>query len=204
MGKGTRRDLGREAHWRQLMGEQARSGLSIRAWCREREIGEANFYSWRRELARRDSEQADRDEGKNGTSDGGEAQGRPSAAPRSAARRSVVAPEATFVPVQVADDTARVDDPQIEIVLLDGRRVCVTGTVDREALAVVLDVLTSASPARCPRGEPASSGSDAQRSPLPESSSPRSRPRGSNPPGSRTCGSTTLGSSRRGPERSAC
>jgi hypothetical protein len=32
-------------------------------------------------------------------------------------------------------------DPQIEIVLTDGRRVRVTGTVDRETLAEVLDVL---------------------------------------------------------------
>ncbi len=60
---------------------------------------------------------------------------------REVARRDAEAPAASFVPVHVTDDPARDGDPQIEIELTDGRRVRVTGTVNREMLTQVLDVL---------------------------------------------------------------
>jgi hypothetical protein len=41
----TRRD-----HWRQLMNEQEASGKSVRTFCREKDISEFSFYSWRRRL----------------------------------------------------------------------------------------------------------------------------------------------------------
>ena len=60
---------------------------------------------------------------------------------RELARRDAEAQVPSFVPVHLADDPACGDDPQIEIVLTDGRRVRVTGMVNREILAEVLDVL---------------------------------------------------------------
>jgi hypothetical protein len=117
MAKSKARDLAKEAAWRRLLARHANSGQSIRAWCRRHRVKETAFHWWRRELARRDAEQP------------------PSV------RRYAEAQATSFVPVQVTDDTAGGGDPQIEIVLPDGRRVRVTGTVNREMLTQVLDVL---------------------------------------------------------------
>jgi hypothetical protein len=60
---------------------------------------------------------------------------------RQLARRDTEAQASSFVPVHLADNPARDGDGQIEIELTDGRRVRVMGTVDREMLTQVLDVL---------------------------------------------------------------
>jgi hypothetical protein len=60
---------------------------------------------------------------------------------RELARRDAEARAGSFVPVHVADDPAGDGDGQIEIELTDGRRVRVTGAVNREMLTQVLDVL---------------------------------------------------------------
>ena len=60
---------------------------------------------------------------------------------RELARRDAEAQTASFVPVHLTAHPARDVDGQIEIELTDGRRVRVTGTVNREMLAQVLDVL---------------------------------------------------------------
>ena len=60
---------------------------------------------------------------------------------RELARRDAEAPAGSFLPVQVIDEPARAGDGQIEIELTDGRRVRVTGPVNREMLTQVLDVL---------------------------------------------------------------
>jgi len=52
----SRRDMSKELFWRQRVSEQADSGFSVRAFCRERDLKEVAFYWWRRELARRDEE----------------------------------------------------------------------------------------------------------------------------------------------------
>jgi hypothetical protein len=80
-------------------------------------VKEAGFHWWRRELARRDAEQA------------------------SSVRRDAEAQAPPFVPVHVTDDPARDGDGQIEIELTDGRRVRITGTVNREILMQVLELL---------------------------------------------------------------
>ncbi|HUJ83456.1 MAG TPA: transposase [Candidatus Acidoferrales bacterium] len=36
--------------WRERIAEQARSGLSIKQFCKDRDIAEHAFYSWRRRL----------------------------------------------------------------------------------------------------------------------------------------------------------
>jgi len=60
---------------------------------------------------------------------------------RELVRRDAETQEASFVPVRVADDSARDADSQIEIFLADDRRVRIIGLVDRQMLTDVLDVL---------------------------------------------------------------
>ena len=56
MAKSSARDLGKEAAWRRRLARHAKSGQSVRAWCRGHGVKEASFHWWRRELARRDAE----------------------------------------------------------------------------------------------------------------------------------------------------
>ena len=60
---------------------------------------------------------------------------------RELARRDTEAQSPSFVPVHVTNDPLRDGDSRIEIVLTDGRRVRVAGTVNPEMLTQVLDVL---------------------------------------------------------------
>jgi len=50
------RDSGKEQFWRELVAEQRASGLNVREFCSARQVREASFYSWRRELQRRDEQ----------------------------------------------------------------------------------------------------------------------------------------------------
>lgn len=50
----SRRDPRREQLWRQHIAAWSRSGQSIRGFCSARQLSEANFHAWRRELAKRD------------------------------------------------------------------------------------------------------------------------------------------------------
>jgi hypothetical protein len=52
------RDLRKERHWRLLLAEWQRSGLSIRAFCASQDVSEQSLYWWRRELAARDRQAA--------------------------------------------------------------------------------------------------------------------------------------------------
>ena|SRR5438270_4754463 len=52
------RDPAREQYWRGLVAEWGASGLSVREFSRQRQVTEANFYAWRRELQRRDARPA--------------------------------------------------------------------------------------------------------------------------------------------------
>ena len=51
-----KRNVQKEAYWRDMVERQARSGMSVRRFCAEQEISEASFYGWRKKLARRDQE----------------------------------------------------------------------------------------------------------------------------------------------------
>jgi hypothetical protein len=51
--KPSRRDLQKERLWRRRLEEQRGSGLSVRAYCQRGGFGEALFYWWRREIAKR-------------------------------------------------------------------------------------------------------------------------------------------------------
>ncbi len=50
------RDAAKERFWRGAVRRFARSGLGVRAFCRQEKLTESAFYSWRRELTRRDGE----------------------------------------------------------------------------------------------------------------------------------------------------
>ena len=60
---------------------------------------------------------------------------------RELARRDAETETTAFVPVHVTEDRLDRGDSPIEIELADGRRVRITGQVNRETLADVLDVL---------------------------------------------------------------
>lgn len=125
MARGASRDRQREALWRRFVREQARSGMSIREFCRTNQVKESAFYFWRRELEGRQAEQEHRQS----------RQSRP--------KRSPAAP--AFVSVTLAHEAAVPSAARIEIELSGGRRVHVVPPVDRQALADVLEVLVSAS-----------------------------------------------------------
>jgi transposase-like protein len=52
------RDPVRERFWRDAVSDWQSSGLTVREFCRRRQVTEALFYAWRRELRRRDARPA--------------------------------------------------------------------------------------------------------------------------------------------------
>ena len=58
MPKPDRRDADKERYWRRILRRWQRSGLTGREFCAEYRLSEPSFYSWRREIARRDQGQA--------------------------------------------------------------------------------------------------------------------------------------------------
>jgi len=58
MGRGNPRDSRKEQAWRRTIREWRRSGLNVRAFCAARGLAEASLYAWRRELVKRDAENA--------------------------------------------------------------------------------------------------------------------------------------------------
>lgn len=79
------RDPLKEEQWRRHLSQRQASGLNTRAYCRQHGLSEASFYSWRRELARRD-------------------RGVPRPAPRSAPdrkRKKSSKPSVSWLPVSV-------------------------------------------------------------------------------------------------------
>jgi len=139
MAHGTsRRDPAKESFWRQRVAEQADSGLSVRNFCRQHDLKDVAFYWWRRELARRDTEH--------------KPLARQNAEPPDVGAVGVTEKNlASFIPIHVMKDATGTkdhsatdrhdDDSSIEIILADGRRVRLTGLVNRQMLTDVLDVL---------------------------------------------------------------
>lgn len=111
MSRGVKQDQTKQQFWRRMVGGQARSGLSIRAWCRKHSLREPSFYWWRAQLARTDR--------------------------RVKARPC----KPTLVPVRVSSEDTAGPESLIEIVLSNGRRIRVRGPVDRRVLADVLAAL---------------------------------------------------------------
>ena len=47
--------MSKERVWRQAIGDQQRSGTSVRVFCRGRQLNESSFYYWRREIRDREA-----------------------------------------------------------------------------------------------------------------------------------------------------
>src|SRR5450759_4656931 len=120
MAKGAGRDRRREAQWRRVIRGHIHSGLSVREFCAKGKLPESAFYFWRRELQRHKAEQG---------------QGRQR---ESAWAPAVPSSKLAFLPVRVAEEASPAISGRIEIVLSNGRRVYVTGPVNRQALGDVL------------------------------------------------------------------
>ena len=131
-----RRDPKKEASWRRIIRRQARSGVTIRAWCLDRQLSEATFHWWRRELARRDGEWKK-------PTRAGELKKSTRAQPREGGKKQTrpVAGSPAFVPVRVNPDDLQAGGSPMEIALPDGRCIRVRGPVDRQALVDVLAAL---------------------------------------------------------------
>ena len=128
-----RRDGVKEAYWREQVERQVRSGLSVRAFCRERDLAENSFYAWRRELAVRDREPT--------------AARTPSALQPAYLQQQPEQPRTPFAEV-VVDVPAelRSATPAIEIILTPAgsgatRRIVIAAGFDPATLSAVLDVL---------------------------------------------------------------
>lgn len=153
----------REQLWREVIRDQTASGLSISAFCRDRNVSPASFFNWRRKLADRDQDGAAgadvRTDGKatgQHAVDAGDSHA--DAASKFvavdfplpvAAEASMVLPDASETEAARALRTARPAAAQLvsrshcEVVLPDGCRVIVPAGCDagwlRDVLAVVRD-----------------------------------------------------------------
>ena len=119
--RGQRADEQTRAQWQKLIAEAARSGGSIRAFCRDRGITEGQFYTWRRRL--------------NGSVHG-------AARPRTEGAVAGV----TFATVQQTGATPESATAGVELVWADGRRLRIGPGTDAATLRTVLAVLE---PERC-------------------------------------------------------
>ena len=114
---GRREDAGKREQWRKLIAEAARSGISVREFCRQRRVTEPQFYAWRARL--------------NGKAHG------------AARRRALSAGKAaTFA---LVSDAPGALDAGIELVLADGRRIRISRGVEEATLRTVLSAVGSAS-----------------------------------------------------------
>lgn len=113
-----KRSVQKEAYWRELIGRQASSGLSVRRFCAGERISEASFYAWRRKVALRDGERVGAQARPGGNGDG--------------------SPAGEFVSLRLIDSDGA---GTLEVVHPAGCQVRITGTVDSVALERVLAVL---------------------------------------------------------------
>ena len=119
---GVRGGLDRADYWREVIREQEASGLSIAAFCRQRGIGPASFYSWRTKL-RQQEDPADRPRAKFVPIE-------LSTMPPSPAARI---PSAANPAAEACSD--------FEVTLGNGRRLRVPASFDPQTLRELLDVL---------------------------------------------------------------
>jgi hypothetical protein len=109
-------DAEKARHWQRTISEAARSGMSIREFCRRRRLRESQFYWWQRKL------KAGRDA-------------------RTVRRQGVGGKQASFA---LVSEEAGATDAGIELVLGDGRRLRIRQGVDEETLRSVLAALERA------------------------------------------------------------
>jgi transposase len=112
-------DAEKARYWQRTISEAARSGISIREFCRRRRVKESQFYWWQHKL------KAGRDE-------------------RTMRRPGLDGKPASFALVSEAEPGA--SDVGIELVLGDGRKLRIRHGVDEATLRAVLAALE---PPRC-------------------------------------------------------
>src|SRR3954466_945053 len=122
---GKRRDPVKERFWRRTIADQARSGLSVRAFCEREGLEPWNFHWWRQALARRDREVSPAR----------------AVAPTNSTNDPPV--PSAFLPVRVLQDATALTAAAtpIEILLPAGPTVRVARGFDPVALHAVLSVL---------------------------------------------------------------
>ncbi len=142
-GKGRRRDVVKEWFWGRMIKKIDREGITVRAFCQKHEISEHQFYSWRREIKRRDQNEPRRMKPKV----------RQDAARTKSERRAET--PSIFTPVTIIADpnrAARADGASqvapIEVVL-DDIIVRVPSAASRESLVMVLSALDVLGQSRC-------------------------------------------------------
>lgn len=116
------RDRDKERYWRKVIGEAARSGVSIRQFCRQRRLKETQFYWWQSRLRAGKKRQQAR-----------------TFARQSRSKAAKTAEQATFA--LVSEEPGESASAGIELVLRDGRRVRIAKGVDEETLRTVVGVL---------------------------------------------------------------
>lgn len=101
----------KELYWREILNQQAGSGLSIRKFCRKEAVSEPSFYAWRKKLKTRETvgKRLGMEQPDNGR---------------------------LFVPLKLVDAS-----PKLEIIHPLGYRVQVTDDVNPVALRQVIEVL---------------------------------------------------------------
>jgi len=112
MRNSNKTDVEKHRYWQRTIGEAARSGVSIREFCRQRRLRESQFYWWQRRLKERREQ---RTLGKN--------QGAPGSG------------LASFALVSGEPATT---DAGIELVLRGGRRLWISKGLDEATLRTVL------------------------------------------------------------------
>lgn len=103
-------------YWREIIGRQAGSGLSVRQFCTAEGISEPSFYSWRRKL--------------------GKPTGGGKRSQRSTARGRKSRNGRDFIPLKLLESSSAV-----EVVHPSGYRIRVTGEADARVLQRIFDVL---------------------------------------------------------------
>lgn len=118
---GKKPDAEKHRYWQRIIGEAARSGFSIREFCRQHRIKEPQFYWWQRKL---------RDRQPSGGS------GR---------RRSIRANATGAASFALVSDEPGALAAGIELVLANGRRLRISQGVDEATLRTVLASLEAES-----------------------------------------------------------
>jgi len=112
----------RERQWHETFERFARSGLNVRAFCRQESLPESAFYFWRRELVRRS----------------GESSAQPKSRQRRTPRRLTRLPE--FLPVRVTD--ASVPSAGFVLELAGGCLLRLPESISAARLAEIVTALT--------------------------------------------------------------
>jgi transposase-like protein len=113
------RDLGKERYWRQAIEDWQQSGLSVTAFCQQRQLQVQAFFRWRKLLAVRDQ-------------------------PAVPAEATTTA-SALFVPVHLRPPAPTRAEQPFEVVLAGGRVVRVQPGFDPASLRLLLGVLEGTS-----------------------------------------------------------